>query len=144
MRQVIIKRLPSEDSGTFGQLFLHDAKFTCVTGELPWRDNLQDKSCIPPGTYICKMMYSPAHEKALYHVTNVPGRGDVEIHSGNWCGNTDLGLKSDVLGCILLGSRIGLLVPPGMKAQKALLNSSATVDMFMQIMNFEDFELVIS
>lgn len=142
MKQAALKRMPSADTGTFGQMWVDG--FTCITGELPWRNNLHDKSCIPAGTYTCKLLYSPSHAKDLYHVMNVPNRGNIEIHSGNWCGNTDVGLKSDVLGCIILGSSIGILTPPGMKPQKALLNSSNTLDLFMAYMKGEDFTLIIS
>lgn len=65
------------------------------TLELPWKDNQRNMSCIPAGQYTVKLLFSPKHDRKIWHITGVPGRDDVEIHIGN----TTL----DTLGCVLVG-----------------------------------------
>ena len=142
MRTATLTRNPSTDQGTFGHLLL-DSGFSCVTGELPWNGNAHDISCIPLGTYTCKWLYSPSHGRDIYHVMNVPNRGNIEIHSGNWCGNVAAGYKSDVLGCIILGDHYAMIPPPGMKPQMGVANSTATLAKFESDFNQEDFQLTI-
>ena len=55
-----LTRTKTGDSGTFGNLRLDDGSLF-VTGELPWRDNAPQKSCIPAGTYTCAIYQSPEH-----------------------------------------------------------------------------------
>lgn len=136
MKTVIITRQPSTDEGTFGRLSVDDG-WNCKTGELPWRDNQNGVSCIPDGTYICKWILSPKHGYC-YQVTGVPGRDMIEIHSANYCGDDDLGLKCELRGCIALGSDIGTL-----QGQIAVLNSRSTTAEFNSHMGGLDFELVI-
>lgn len=69
--------------------------FSCQTLELPWLGNKHSVSCIPAGTYLCVLKFSPIHGKKVYWITNVPGRDDVEIHWGNFV--------RDTKGCVLLG-----------------------------------------
>ena len=142
MRTATLTRNPSTDQGTFGHM-LTDSGFVCITGELPWQDNAHNVSCIPAGQYLCKWLYSPSHGRDVYHVTNVPNRGNVEIHIGNWCGNVASGFKSDVLGCIILGDHYAMMAPPGMKPQMGVANSTATVAKFESDFNQEDFQLTI-
>ncbi len=64
------------------------------TLELPFRNNKRRVSCIPEGTY----QVVPRRSKKYglhYHVTNVPGRDFILIHTGNF--------TSQILGCILPG-----------------------------------------
>ena len=51
--------------------------------ELPWRDNIQMKSCIPDGTYKVKKTYSPRFKKNMWEVMNVPDRAGIRIHCAN-------------------------------------------------------------
>ena len=53
----LIERYESGDMGTFGALFAEG--FTCYTGELPWRDNKPEISCIPVGLYKVIWAMSP-------------------------------------------------------------------------------------
>lgn len=101
MRIVILQREPSTDEGTFGK-WVSDSGFSCFTGELPWRFNLPGISCIPALTYVCLWQFSPRHGYC-YHVQDVPGRSDVEIHSANLMGDKSKGKKSQLLGCIAPG-----------------------------------------
>ena len=106
MKRAILKRLPSTDQGTTGILSCED--FCCFMRELPWRDNIQQKSCIPVGEYMVVWGNSPRFGMC-YHVTNVPNRGSILIHSGNYTGNTDKGFKTHSHGCLLPAKRVGIL-----------------------------------
>ena len=136
MRKVTIGRTESDANGTFGKLST-DSGFECYTGELPWKDNAPDISCIPAGVYEAEIIASPKHGNC-YQVQSVPNRTMVEIHAGNFCGDTSQGLKSDVLGCIILGRAIGEI-----GNQKALLSSRDALQAFMADLNGEAFQLSV-
>ena len=133
---VNLKRKIQGDAGTFGNLFI--AGFSCLTAELPWRDNIKSISCIPVGEYDCEIRNSRKFGKT-YWVRNVQGRSYVLIHSGNYAGDKSLGYRSHIEGCILLGRYIGIL-----QGQKAILSSRVTVNAFMRHMNNEPFKLTIT
>ncbi len=94
--------------------------FSSFTLELPWRDNRQNVSCIPAGTY--PLVWHESKKHKAFHVKDVPGRSGILIHSGNLAGDTDKGFKTDSEGCILLGVNRGILY-----GQRAVLHSRATV-----------------
>jgi hypothetical protein len=123
-----LTREPSTDQGTEGRLVIPDIGFTCFTLELPWRGNASRVSCIPRGPYTCVAVDSPRFGR-VYHVQAVPGRTHILIHSGNLAGDVSLGFKSNVEGCILLGSRRGTI-----QGQCAVLVSRATVRRFMALL----------
>ena len=52
MRTVTLTRRPADndDQGTIGD-WVSDSGFSCVSIELPWRDNETDLSCVPPATH---------------------------------------------------------------------------------------------
>lgn len=104
--RAFIYRQPSTDQGTPGYFVC--GSFRCFTLELPWRDNVRQKSCIPTGVYICTWQNSKKFglSPRLYEV---PGRSDILIHSGNWAGNVDMGYKSNSYGCILFAKKLGKL-----------------------------------
>jgi Family of unknown function (DUF5675) len=135
MKIVKILRNPSEDAGTFGSLVVDD--FNCFTIELPWKDNENDKSCIPVGTYNVKWCMHPEHGMC-YQVMEVPNRNSILIHAGNWAGDKDKGLRSDFLGCIGLGKEIEII-----SNQKGIVNSKITVSAFNDYMQQQDFTLEI-
>lgn len=115
-----LERHTTGDSGTFGELNMPSIGLDGLrlqTGECPWRDNKPFVSCIPPGLYGCQWRESPRFGWT-YEVVDVPDRTHIIIHIGNWCGDVDLSLRSDVEGCILLGMGSGVLA-----GQQAVLNS---------------------
>jgi hypothetical protein len=61
------------------------------------------------------------------------------IHSGNHAGDVSKGLRSDVLGCILLGLGLGELL-----GQKAVVSSRLAMDRLRSVVGKESFELVIT
>ena len=136
LRKVKITRDPSEDAGTFGVLTT-DSGFSCYSGELPWRENKTGISCIPPGVYKCEKREFPKHGK-VYEVLSVPGRTAILVHKGNYCGDRNKGLKSDVEGCLILGNAIGKI-----GKQKALLSSRDALARFEADLDGEPFELTI-
>lgn len=136
MRKVILTRIGSSPEGTFGIVKTDTGQKWC-SGELPWRNNQPEKSCIPVGTYLC--VWRPSEKfHECYHVTGVPERTMIEIHPANFMGDKKLGYKCDLLGCIAIGQEIGPL-----EGQKALLQSRSAISQFNSEMNYEDFELEI-
>jgi hypothetical protein len=128
MREALITRSQSTPEGTFSD-FSFGSK-SVHTLELPWRDNLAQKSCIPVGDYICQPHISPKMGRC-YLVTNVPSRSFILIHSANLAGNVDLGFDSHLLGCIAPFRQIGYLKNSKGKSQKAGLISSFALSDFL-------------
>lgn len=135
MKHATLKRISTSDEGTFGLLTLDGLIFT--SGELPERDNRPGESCIPPGVYQCKWLPSPKFSRNVYHVQDVPGRTVIEIHSGNYCGAKPL--RSDVDGCILLGTKREVL-----NGQMAVVESRKAVQEFEDYAAGDDIELTVA
>lgn len=135
MKRVILARDSTGDEGTFGTLRLEDSHW--ASGELPWRDNQPDISCVPPGTYVAKWQLSPRHGWC-YHLLGVPGRSGVEIHPANWMGDASKGYRCDLRGCVALGIAAGRL-----EGQNALLESRDAVAAFNEKADREDLEITI-
>ena len=106
MKRAVLIRLHSTDQGTTGILSCEG--FHCFIRELPWRDNIQQKSCIPVGEYVVTWNRSPRFG-LCYHVNNVPNRGSILIHAGNYTGNTDKSFRTHSHGCLLPAKRVGIL-----------------------------------
>lgn len=135
MKQVLLRRLYQTDTGTEGYLMAEG--FTCKTLELPWRDNARQRSCVPPGSYLCEMVSSPKFGR-VYTLRNTDPRTHVLIHAGNFAGDIDKGLKTHVQGCILLGKYYGTI-----DGQRAILLSRPTVRAFMTKLGGASFMLTI-
>lgn len=118
---VYLIRYASTDQGTQGLLWM--TGFSCRTIELPWRDNVTNKSCIPAGEYGMEMVRARRAFSGiwdLYWVRGVPDRSGILIHIGNWAGDVEAGYISNSWGCILPGLKSGALGKP---RQKAVLGS---------------------
>ena len=133
---ITLDREDSTDEGTYGTL--RGEGLTLHTLELPWCNNEPRHSCIPFGQYPCAVTYSPKFNQDLYELFEVPGRGNVRIHSGNLAGDTRKKLLSDVEGCILLGLERGTY-----KGQKAVLSSRDAIKLFMDTMQGREFVLCV-
>jgi len=107
---VTITREIMDAEATQGRL--RCGSFGCFTLELPWRDNAEDISCIPPGTYKAKITYSNKFKRDLPELLDVPGRSKVRIHAGN--------TTRDTLGCILVGEERVESAPMITKSQVTL------------------------
>ena len=138
---VTLQRLQSSDQGTFGRLTY--GLGTCFTTELPWRDNLAQKSCIPVGTYDCAIVNSPRFGR-VYGVLNVPRRANVLIHPANFGGNSDLGYTTELHGCIAPCGRLGMMKNNSGNLQAAGLVSRPTWLNFMSSMAGKPFILTIT
>ena len=136
MRSVLLERLETSDSGTFGRIIAD--RLVLYTGELPDRDNAANVSCIPPGTYTCAYTYSPRFRRRMYGIEPVPGRAGVRIHSANFMGDSAKGLRCQLNGCIALGERLGK-----MDGQKAVLLSAPAVRRFVDLMAGETFKIEV-
>lgn len=131
-----LRRLRHTDQGTQGVLILSDRVY-CNTLELPWRNNQPRRSCIPCGEYDVAIRQSPKFG-AIYEVQLVPNRSYILTHSGNLAGDVSKGFLSHVEGCILLGSRWGII-----NKQLAILNSRPTVRKFMEEQDRKPFRLLV-
>lgn len=142
MKKAILIRTETGDLGTYG-ILTSPSGFQCYTLELPWKDNKQDVSCIPPGVYVCSWKDSPKNGKC-YHVLDVPGRMDVQIHAANWAGDTEKGHHSELLGCIAPGRAIMDIVPPktGIK-QKGVSSSKDALAALVAEFEKENFLLTV-
>lgn len=136
MSRVIIQRSPSTDEGTFGVLTL-ESGWTCHTLELPWRENRPRMSCIPAGTYRAVAHVSPKFGRT-YWLQNVPGRSEILIHAGNLAGDTTKKKRTDVAGCILVGTHRGLL-----QRQSAVLGSKAALAELLRLTGLATIELEV-
>lgn len=129
MPKALMIRGPSTDQGTFGWVFA--GKLLCRLLELPWRDNTQQLSCIPPGSYKCVWHRSPRFGWC-YHVTGVPGRGSILIHPGNFAGDSTKGFKTHSHGCLLpctytgklYGQNAGLASGPALRRLASHFNKA--------------------
>jgi allophanate hydrolase subunit 2 len=134
------RRFKHGDSGSFGRVLAKGREFTSL--ELPWRENQRNKSCIPPGRYLCTWTYSNRFKREMYEVTGVSGRVGVRLHKGNWAGDTEKGLHSDSHGCPMYGKDQSILIPPGMTEPQAAISASRlAMQEFEDLMGKEDFYL---
>ena len=125
MKTIKLVRTLQTDNGTFGKL----SKF--FTAELPWKNNANNISCIPPGKYRCSWTLSPRLKRYTYEVTGVKGRAGIRIHSANF--------PTQVLGCIALGLTIGT-----MDGKRGVFSSQTAIRQFETLMQQQPFYLEIT
>ena len=126
---VSIIRIEESDQGSVGVLRM-DGKAFCCTLEPPDRDNRQNISCIPIGTYTVRRVNSPRFGNT-FEITNVPGRSHVLFHPGN--------RVKDTKGCVIVGQYFGKL-----KGDRAVLNSGKTFGAFLKALaDLDEFPLEI-
>lgn len=140
MLRASLQRGESTDQGTFGVLAFGGQVVRTI--ELPWRDNLRQRSSIPLGTYQCGIVNSPRFGR-VYGVRDVPGRSHVLIHSANLAGDVDMGWKTQLHGCIAPCLRTGQMQVAG-KWQRAGLVSRPALRQLMDWANGRPFELEIT
>ena len=101
MKQIILKRIAETLAATFGAMIYNHIPF-CVTVELPWKDNREDISRIPAGTYkLKKRLSSPSFKYPHWDILDVPGRTDCKVHKANWA--------SQLKGCIAVAEAYEIL-----------------------------------
>ncbi len=131
MRQARLIRLGSTDQGTVGVLEAGD--FRCFIMEPPWRDNVANKSHIPPGNYPVVWQKSPRYGWG-YCLLRVPNRFGILIHAGN--------IVQHTRGCLLPGARMGRLPGPE-TMQVAVLSSRTTTRRLAEHFDRKPFSLEI-
>lgn len=97
--KALLIRLSMDESQTLGRMYLYDGEkqpFTCVTLELPDRDNEQNVSRIPDGVYRVKKRKSVKYG-SHFHILDVPDRSYILMHPGNF--------YRDTRGCVLMGTK---------------------------------------
>ncbi len=120
--------LKRSDLLTFGVMqYAGNKWFTC---ERPWKDNENNVSSIPTGSYLCRWTLSPRLKRFTYEVLNVPGRSGIRIHSANF--------PSQVLGCIALGQKYGQ-----MDGKQGVFSSVTAIRQFEIALNKQEFTLEI-
>jgi hypothetical protein len=104
----ILRRRPSNEVCTIGELYDEDGVFLCYTLEdviremdgVPVKEwKVYGKTAIPHGTYRITITRSEHFQRDLPLLNNVPGFSGIRIHPGNTDADTD--------GCILPGMSIG-------------------------------------
>lgn len=140
MLTALLRRTASSDQGTVGVLtFGNEVTHTL---ELPWRNNMQRVSCIPPGVYTCAIVNSPRFGR-VYGVQAVPGRSAVLIHPANFAGDAAKGYTTELHGCIAPCLRIGAMRNAAGRMQVAGLVSRPAVLRLMDWAAGQPFTLTI-
>ena len=97
MIRAVLLRLSENKKQTLGRLFLFkglDVIFECCTLELPFKANLRNVSCIPPGQYNVTNRVSEKYGDH-FQVENVMMRDYILIHPANY--------YTQLRGCIAVG-----------------------------------------
>jgi hypothetical protein len=83
---IYLTRLKDTGTETLGYLSIATGwkSLSLQTLELPWKDNMPDISCIPPGIYGYEKWYSPTFKTTVIRLLHVPGRTNILIHPANF------------------------------------------------------------
>lgn len=128
MMDLTLYRMVHDPLCTIGRIEDAEGQQVCFTLELPWKDNLPSVSCIPAGDYVCRRdMHGKTKPNPyqVWEVTGVPGRSEIHIHKGN--------RARDVLGCIIVGERLGML-----GGERAVLDSAKAFAHLMRLTESHD------
>lgn len=100
MRTVIVIRDWQDRNQSLGVCYVKDQHgnvlFKSESLERGWRDNQNNVSCIPGGTYDLKLEWSPRFRKELWEIYGVPNRRECKFHAANYW--------FELNGCIALGN----------------------------------------
>lgn len=100
------------------------------TLEDAWLDNQPMVSCIPPGEYLVQPRMFNRGGYMAYEITGVPGRTHILIHKGN--------VATDVTGCIVVGTRVGVLA-----GNVAVLDSATAFGLLTNRVGWVDWMLTV-
>lgn len=144
-RRLTLVRRTTGDHGTFGSLQIEWGTLHLATGECPWRDNQPNVSCIPAGTYQLTRNSSPRFGDGCIISPTHP-RTHILIHRGNFCGDVEKGLHSDVKGCVIVGTGTGTLRYGGVDQQAVVHSADAFGELMRRLWKDGDkaWELEIS
>lgn len=136
MPHVLLSRFDQGDQGCFGRW--QAPGLVLFSGELPYRDNLPNVSCLPESEHDVEWTYSPVFRRFMYLLLGTAPRAGIRAHSANFMGDESKGYRRQLNGCIALGERLGW-----MDKQKALLLSAPAVRRFEAYMEHKPFRLEI-
>lgn len=140
MKTAKLMRFHNLEQGTFGELAFGTEFTQCL--ELPWRDNKPQRSCIPPGTYTCRLVNSPRFGR-VYEVCDVPGRSNILFHPANFAGDVERGWTTELHGCIAPCLRRGVMRNADGVWQRAGLVSKPAVGRLMDWAFGSEFQLEV-
>ena len=126
--EALINILRNEDQSIETKGFLTFGEFSCVTLELPDKQNQKGISCIPSGEY--EWIKVGATAKIPYdHISilNVLNRSGICIHIGNYASLK----KSDVEGCIIVGGAFADINQDGIAD---IIDSKSTFNKLMALL----------
>lgn len=129
MSQLILKRFAYTPMGTFGSMQMPDGT-EIFTVEDAWRENQQNISCIPLGTYQCSPRFYNRGGYPAIRIEDVEDRSYILIHRGN--------TEVDVEGCIVTGTKLGFI-----NNRWAVANSRTAFDIVVEHYGDKRFELKI-
>jgi hypothetical protein len=112
--KLTLKRAFDDGKVTLGMLEVPGLDEPIYTLEEPWRDNMRNISCVPPGVYRCTP-HNGTKFQDVWKLEAVPGRSYILIHAGNHTGHIE--------GCILVGLTHGWLGD-----KRAVLNSGSAIN----------------
>ena len=146
MKNVTLTRFAYSPMGTFGVLRIEGTNFEAYTVELPWVDvdknGVSDRnvSCIPEGVYPLVPVADADTRVSTaglgsYIVDQVPGRQGIMFHIGNTI--------EDILGCVVMGSVLGMPITRSRKRLWGVLNSTDIYKQWMAVMNGEPGTLTV-
>lgn len=137
LSDAVLTRLDRGDQGIFGRVVA--GSLSLYSGELAWRDNRPDVSCLPePGLHRCVWTYSPRFRRFMYVLLGTEPRAGIRLHAANFMGDESLKYRRQLNGCIAFGERLGW-----MGGQKALLVSAPAMTKFENYMQRQPFSLEI-
>lgn len=117
----------------------------CDTLELPWKDNERGVSCITADSYIGWIWHSPSMGRPVVRLEDKHGRRDCLIHNGNFAGDVDAGLITQVHGCTEVGMGYGVIpTPDGKGTQWGVLSSKDTLARLINHLGSGQHEFIYS
>ena len=135
--RIEIFRLEYEEKQTLGELAIFDGYetevFSALTLERSDNNNERMTSCIPSGTYNCKLEYSNKFKKDLWEIKGVENRSECKFHSANYW--------HDLNGCIALGNKYIDINKDGFRD---VLSSKKTMKKFHLVLkHLKEVQLII-
>jgi hypothetical protein len=135
--RIEIFRLEYEEKQTLGELAIFDGYetevFSALTLERADNNNEPMISCIPSGTYNCKLEYSDKFKKDLWEIKGVENRSECKFHSANYW--------HDLNGCIALGNKYIDINKDGFRD---VLSSKKTMKKFNLVLkHLKEVQLII-
>jgi 7-cyano-7-deazaguanine synthase in queuosine biosynthesis len=132
---MIIERFSYESKQVLGEMTLYskDNKvlFKCKTLELADKNNQKQVSCIPAAKYKVVKRTS-AKYKEHFHITNVPNRDFILIHTAN--------TYKQLLGCIAVGTDHKDIDNDGFRD---VINSKVAMKKLLEMITVDSFDLTI-